>query len=79
MKRYSYGERDYSFGQQHFFAPGREEEENCALWKTAHQKVLLDDCLQVLIRQLMDSDFARYSQYTCVCWIEHSPCTLMNV
>src|SRR5438067_6349755 len=29
--------------QQHVFAPGREEEEIRALWKTAHQRVLLDE------------------------------------
>src|SRR5215470_12212752 len=94
MKRSSYGERDYAFGQlmltlrttigltqagladrlgvsrravgeweagsaypkadhlkelitlgveQHAFAAGREEEEIRALWKAAHQKVLLDE------------------------------------
>jgi transcriptional regulator with XRE-family HTH domain len=29
--------------QQRIFAPGREEEEICALLKTAHQRVLLDE------------------------------------
>ncbi len=29
--------------QQHVFAPEREEEEIRALWKTAHQRVLLDE------------------------------------
>ena len=29
--------------QQHVFAPGREEEEIRALWKMAHQRVLLDE------------------------------------
>jgi len=29
--------------QQHVFAPGREKEEIRALWKTAHQRVLLDE------------------------------------
>src|SRR5579864_3864444 len=29
--------------QQHAFAAGREEEEIRALWKAAHQKVLLDE------------------------------------
>src|SRR6266487_4949325 len=29
--------------QQHVFAPGREEEEIRALWKTAHQRELLDE------------------------------------
>ena len=29
--------------QQHVFAPGREEEEIRTLWKTAHQRVLLDE------------------------------------
>src|SRR5260370_2485846 len=29
--------------QQHVFAPGREEAEIRALWKTAHQRVLLDE------------------------------------
>src|SRR5437764_6670012 len=29
--------------QQHVFAPGREEEEIRALWRTAHQRVLLDE------------------------------------
>jgi WD40 repeat protein/transcriptional regulator with XRE-family HTH domain len=29
--------------QQHVFAPGREEKEIRALWKTAHQRVLLDE------------------------------------
>src|SRR5436309_1535658 len=29
--------------QQHIFAPGREEEEIRALWKTAQQRVLLDE------------------------------------
>ncbi len=29
--------------QQHVFAPGREEEEIRALWKTAHQRVLIDE------------------------------------
>ena len=29
--------------KQHVFAPGREEEEIRALWKTAHQRVLLDE------------------------------------
>ena len=29
--------------QQHAFAPGREEEEIRALWKTAHQRDLLDE------------------------------------
>jgi transcriptional regulator with XRE-family HTH domain len=29
--------------QQHVFAPGREAEEIRALWKTAHQRVLLDE------------------------------------
>jgi hypothetical protein len=28
--------------QQQVFAPGREAEEIRALWKTAHQRVLLD-------------------------------------
>src|SRR5713226_8687122 len=26
----------------------------------------------------MDADFARHSQYTRVCWMENSPCTLRN-
>jgi transcriptional regulator with XRE-family HTH domain len=30
--------------QQHVFAPEREEEQIRALWKTAHQRVLLDEC-----------------------------------
>ena len=29
--------------QQHVFVPGREEEEIRALWKTAHQRILLDE------------------------------------
>src|SRR5690348_3444076 len=29
--------------QQHVFAPGREEEEIRAVWKTAHQRMLLDE------------------------------------
>src|SRR5205814_9494642 len=101
VKRYSYSERDYAFGQlmlsrrrrisltqaglaerlhvqrravagweagssypkadhlkelmtlavqQQAFAAGREEEEIRALWKAAHQKVLLDeDCLRDLL------------------------------
>src|SRR5713101_2550361 len=36
--------------QQHVFAPGREEEEIGALWKTAHQRELLDETwLSVLL------------------------------
>ena len=39
--------------QQHVFAPGREEEEIRALWKTAHQRVFLDEAwlAAVLTRQ----------------------------
>jgi transcriptional regulator with XRE-family HTH domain len=38
--------------QQHVFAPGREEEEIRALWKAAHQKVLLDEAwLATLLTQ----------------------------
>jgi len=38
--------------QQHAFAAGREEQEIRALWKAAHQKVLLDeDWLQEVLRQ----------------------------
>jgi WD40 repeat protein/DNA-binding CsgD family transcriptional regulator/transcriptional regulator with XRE-family HTH domain len=37
--------------QQHVFAPGREEEEIRTLWKTAHQRVLLDEAwLRALLR-----------------------------
>ncbi len=37
--------------QQHVFAPGRVEEEIRALWKTAHQRVLLDETwLSALLR-----------------------------
>jgi WD40 repeat protein/DNA-binding XRE family transcriptional regulator len=37
--------------QQHVFAPEREEEEIRALWKTAHQRVLLDETwLSALLR-----------------------------
>ncbi len=39
--------------QQHVFPPGREEEEIRALWKAAHQKVLLDEAwLSALLHQL---------------------------
>src|SRR6266700_2177856 len=71
MKRFSYGERDYAFGQamlslrttigltqaglavlQHAFPPGREAQEIRALWKAAHQKVLLDEqWLSALLNQ----------------------------
>jgi transcriptional regulator with XRE-family HTH domain len=38
--------------QQHVFAPEREEEEIRALWKTAHQRVLLDEAwLSALLAQ----------------------------
>src|ERR1700719_3053817 len=39
--------------QQHVFAPGREEEEIRALWKTAHQRELLDETwLSALLARL---------------------------
>src|SRR5205085_10872454 len=38
--------------QQHVFTPGREEEEIGALWKTAHQRVLLDEAW---LHQLLSS------------------------
>src|SRR6266699_2204092 len=57
VKRYSYRERDYAFGQLmltlrtsiglgmqlQVFPAGREAEEIRALWRAAHQKVLLDE------------------------------------
>ena len=53
--------------QQHIFAPGREEEEIRALWKTAHQRVLLDEAWLAAVLTRLPAASASVEEAECDC------------
>ena len=59
--------------QQHVFAPKREEEEIRALWKTAHQRVLLDEAWLLAVLTRLPAASASVEEASAAAVVKASP------